>query len=130
MPTRSLTSSVLKWPSRDAVERELRRWASQTARQHPDLVRLGVFGSYARGNAGVGSDLDIVVIVHASDCRPEERTRGWDTTALPVPVDLLVYTEEEWARVRTQGRFAVALRQEALWLYERGPEVGARPDAE
>jgi hypothetical protein len=128
MPTRSLTSSVLKWPSRDAVERELRRWASQTAKGHPDLVRLGVFGSYARGDAGVGSDLDIVAIVHASDRRPEERTRGWDTTSLPVPVDLLVYTEEEWARVRTQSRFGVALTQEALWLYERGSEVGARPD--
>jgi hypothetical protein len=130
MPTRSLTSSVLKWPSRDAVERELRRWASQTARQHPDLVRLGVFGSYARGDAGVGSDLDIVAIVRASDRRPEERTRGWDTTALPVPVDLLVYTEEEWAKVRAEGRFGVALRQEALWLYERGSEVGAAPNVE
>ena len=128
MPTRSLTSSVLKWPSRDAVERELRRWASQTAREHPDLVRLGVFGSYARGDASVGSDLDVVAIIHTSDRRPEERTRGWDTTSLPVPVDLLVYTEKEWARVRTQGRFGVALKQEALWLYERGPEVGAKPD--
>lgn len=42
MPQPSSTGSVLRWPSAEAV---------------------GVFGSYARGDAGVGSDLDLLLIL-------------------------------------------------------------------
>ena len=129
MPTRSLTSSVLRWPSRAAVDLEVRRWVHRTAERRPDLIRLGLFGSYARGDAGVGSDLDLVAIVRASNVRPEDRVRGWDTTSLPVPVDLLVFTEEEWARVRTGGRFADVLATEARWLYERESEPSEQAKA-
>jgi predicted nucleotidyltransferase len=129
MPTRSLTSSVLRWPSRAAVDVEVRRWLHRIAERRPDLIRLGLFGSYARGDAGVGSDLDLVAIVRASNVRPEDRVRDWDTTSLPVPVDLLVFTEEEWARVPTEGRFAGVLAAETRWLYEREPEPSEQAKA-
>lgn len=126
MPTRSLTSSVLRWPSRATVDAAVRRWAHQTAERRPDLMRLGLFGSYARGDAGVGSDLDLVAIVRGLSVRSEDRVRGWDTTSLPVPVDLLVLTEEEWAKVGREGRFADVLAAEARWLYERAPDKGGQ----
>ncbi len=129
MPTRSLTSSVLRWPSRATVDAEVRRWAHRTSKQRPDLMRLGLFGSYARGDAGVGSDLDIVAVICGSDVRLEDRIRGWDTTSLPVPVDLLVFTEDEWAQVRTEGRFAGVLAGEARWLYERESEQSEQAEA-
>jgi predicted nucleotidyltransferase len=34
---------------------------------HPEVVRVGYFGSYARGDWGVGSDLDLIIIVDRSD---------------------------------------------------------------
>jgi hypothetical protein len=39
----------------------------------------------------------------------------WDTTGLPVPADLLVYTWEEWQAL--VGRFRDTLEREAVWLY-------------
>ena len=60
MPVRSLSSPVLRWPDSGNVEEAVREWARGAADRHPDLVRLGVFGSYARDDAGVGSDLDLV----------------------------------------------------------------------
>lgn len=54
MPVRSLSSSVLRWPDRRFVERRLVAWAGEEAPRHPGLLRLGYFGSYARGDAGVG----------------------------------------------------------------------------
>src|SRR2546426_10283021 len=62
LPVRSLSSSVVVWPDRAAVESALRLWAEEAARI-PELVRVGYFGSYARGDWGVGSDLDVVLIV-------------------------------------------------------------------
>lgn len=120
MPVRSLNSPVLKWPSCDAVEAAVREWAARVAQERPDLVRLGLFGSYARGDAGFGSDLDMMAVVDSADARPERRRQGWDTTSLPVPVDLLVCSEREWERVRAHGRFGDVLHKEIVWLYERG----------
>ena len=117
MPVRSLTTSVLRWPDRSEVELGVRAWADQEIPRHRDLVRLGYFGSYARGDAGVGSDLDLVAVVESSPEPFERRALGWDLSSLPVPADLLVYTREEWERLKQQGsRFASTLQRETRWL--------------
>lgn len=80
--------------------------------------RIGYFGSYAKGNAGVGSDLDLIAIVSDSDERFERRAVSWDTTELPVPAELLVYTVNEWQRMMQSGTgFSRTLREETRWLF-------------
>jgi hypothetical protein len=66
-------------------------------------------------------DLDLIAIV-ASAARPfSARGADWDTETLPVPVDLLVYTEAEWeSLMETGGRFAATLRREARWIPRPG----------
>ncbi|MEN3186494.1 MAG: hypothetical protein ABDK94_03770 [Atribacterota bacterium] len=44
----------------------------------------------------MGSDLDLVIIAQSSSKPFMERTRDFDTTELPVPVDLLVYTQQKF----------------------------------
>jgi len=120
MPVRSLRSSVLKWPERETVLTAARRWASEQARRHPELVALGCYGSYARGDWGVGSDLDVVAIVEHCDAPFERHALSWDLDALPVPTEILVYTREEWERiVRGSRRFGRMLRDETMWLWVR-----------
>jgi hypothetical protein len=108
---------VLKWPEPARVERELRTWAERARAEHPELLRLGYFGSYARGEAGVGSDLDLVAIVRQSQDPFERRAAAWDVTSLPVPAEILVYTRSEWeALLRRGGRFARMLEDETVWV--------------
>jgi hypothetical protein len=38
---------------------------------------------------------------------------------LPVPTDLLVYTEEEWQLLGQQGRFSHTVMTETVWVYIR-----------
>jgi len=117
MPVRSSSSSVLVWPTRAEVDSALRRWAAQNQATRPDLVRVGCFGSYARGDWGVGSDLDLVAIVGDSDLPFERRALDWDVTPLPVCADLLVYTQAEWdALVASNTRFGRMLAAEVNWL--------------
>jgi predicted nucleotidyltransferase len=86
-------------------------------RQRPELVRLGYFGSYARGDAGVGSDLDLVAIVRECAEPFERRPIGWDLTRLPVPAEIIIYTGKEWeALQRRGGRFAWMLQDETVRL--------------
>ena len=120
MPVRSLSSSVLRWPKRADVAHALVAWTETAIAQHPELLRLGCFGSFARGDWGVGSDLDLVALVERSDKPFERRSVDWDLTGLPVPADLLVYTREEWERLQAEGgRFARTVAREAMWLFPR-----------
>ena len=126
MPVTSSTSSVKRWPKTDAVIAALEVWGAEVAGRRDDLIVLGYFGSYARGDAGFGSDLDLVMIVE-EDRRPFlERGLDWRTETLPVPVDLLVYTIAEWERLMVAGgRFARTLSTEARWLWAPGKRISA-----
>ena len=117
MPVRSSISSVFKWPDRSQVEQAVRAWVRGEAPRHPELAKLGYFGSYARGDPGVGSDLDLVAVVRRSKQSFAERAVSWDLSALPVPAEILVYTEAEWqALMERGGRFARTLSKEAVWI--------------
>ena len=83
MPVRSLGSSVLRWPSREEVEEALKAWLSR--HPIPGLVAAGYFGSYARGEAGVGSDLDLLLLVAHSPLPPWKRPLELPLEELPVP---------------------------------------------
>ncbi len=117
MPVRSLNSSVLKWPDAKTVDAALRRWVEESAQGRRDVLKIGYFGSYARGDWGVGSDLDIIIILENSELPFEKRSTEWSVTELPVPADVLVYTAEEWQSLR-KGRFYQTVMQEAVWVYE------------
>ncbi len=117
MPVRLLNSSVLKWPDLRTVDRAIRRWAAETGHKRPEVQRIGYFGSYARGNGGVGSDLDLLIIVKSSDKAFERRGLDWDVTEFPVPVDVVIYTKDEWESLRKQMHFCSTLAREVVWVY-------------
>ena len=118
MPVRSLNSSVIKWPDLGTVDRAVREWVDRQVRAGREILRAGHFGSYARGDWGVSSDLDLILIVRSADQPFWRRSLEWDTLDLPVPVDLLVYTQEEWQNlVKQGGLFARTVREETVWVY-------------
>jgi len=120
MPVRSLSSRVLKWPDCESVVDAVRRWAESVRAYDEAVQAIGYFGSYARGDAGVGSDLDIIIILSDSELPFERRAARYDTTCLPVPADLLVYTAAEWQSMLAEPRpFAQRLDRETVWLYRR-----------
>ncbi len=125
MPVRLLSSSVFKWPNKAEVEQAIRAWSLTTAKKHLELRRLGYFGSYARGDWGVGSDLDLVAIVAAADEPFQRRAITWEVESLPVPAQLLVYTQAEWQQLQDEGgRFARTLRRETVWVFPESEETG------
>ena len=97
----------------------MQAWAAEEGRRHEGLLRLGYFGSYARGDSGVGSDLDIVAVVAESDQPFWRRAIDWDLLSLPVPAEILVYTAAEWNNLQERGgRFAAVLEDETVWVFE------------
>jgi predicted nucleotidyltransferase len=85
---------------------------------HP--VRVILFGSQARGEAGLDSDVDLLVIERDVGDRYAEMIRLHETlSGLVLPVDILVISErefEDWAD--TAGSVYHAARREGKVLYE------------
>jgi predicted nucleotidyltransferase len=118
MPVRSLSSSVLKWPDAEKVDLAARRWAETMAGDRSDVLRIAYFGSYARGDWGVGSDLDLVVILQDSEKPFIARGLDFDLGDLPVPAELVVYTQAEWERMGEEGtRLYRTIETEGVWIY-------------
>lgn len=122
MPLRSLNSSILKWPDQKSVDQAVRSWSAAQANHRPALKRLGYFGSYARGDWGVGSDLDLIAVVDAISEPFERRALTWDLSNLPVPAEILVYSRKEWKNLQKRNdKFSRMLNREVIWTYIRKP---------
>jgi hypothetical protein len=122
MPVSSPPGSVLRWPSAAEVLRAAAEWANTQRRESPDLLAVGVFGSYGRGHAGVGSDLDLVLILKECSEPIWERLRRWESGSLPLACDLLVYSLAEWHSLPDWNpRLAEALRHDTRWLAGEPP---------
>jgi predicted nucleotidyltransferase len=81
-----------------------------------------VFGSVARGEADEWSDLDLVIV--ADTTRPFlDRFRDFEGIYDVWPrLDLLIYTPEEFSRMRAEGRpFIQHVLDEGAVMYEASP---------
>lgn len=116
MPVRLLNSPVLKWPNDQVVKAALYSWVEDIMKERSDVIRIGYLGSYARGDSGVGSDLDLLILVEKSNLPFGNRSKQWDTTDFPVPVDIFVYTLAEFDKLLQKGGFGRVLQKELKWV--------------
>ena len=88
-------------------------------RFHPEKVIL--FGSYARGNAGPDSDVDLLVVMAVSGSKREQAVDiRVEVSGMGLPKDVIVVTPEEVERYRDVVGIVIypALREGKI-LYER-----------
>lgn len=92
--------------------------------------RILLFGSWARKTATRRSDIDVCVIWN-TDRSPLERIgRVLELLSdAPRPVEPVVYTPEEWERMRDHVPFVRRIDKEGKVLYERRAVVEGREGA-
>ena len=104
---------------REHMDREAARIAARLAEMGAELVVL--FGSRARGVARAGSDLDLIAVMPC-DPRWTFARRLAEIGAAVDPhlaTDLLVYTPEEFARLRRGSAFVRQAMAEGVVLFSR-----------
>jgi len=67
--------------------------------RHPEIERVLLFGSLARGEAVPGSDADLLVILSSADRPFMERIPKYLPAGLPLGVDVFPYTRDEIERM-------------------------------
>ena len=85
----------------------------------PEVRRVSLFGSYARGRRDLFTDLDLLVVME-TDLGVVDRLRDlYVLLSLPVDYDLVCYTPVEWEQLQHRAFWRHARQSEVL-LYERG----------
>ena len=102
---------------------ELLAEISRRIQEAAEPERIILFGSYARGDAGPDSDLDLLVVVRGVSQPRHESTRiRRALRGLLVPIDVIVATPEHLEQYRdSPGLIYRAALREGRTLYERAP---------
>ena len=91
------------------------------------VVRATVFGSYARGDADAVSDLDLLIIEPTTRPFLERGRQHLDLFRMGLGVDLLVYTPEEYDRLRRDGHPLIErVEREGITVYARSEGRGSQ----
>ena len=108
----------------NAREDELLRTITTRIAEAVRPEKIILFGSWARGERGPHSDIDLLIIQESDLSRPQRyaqvRRLFW---GMGVPMDILVYTPEEFARYQSvPGSFTHTVAREGKVLYARPGE--------
>ncbi len=104
-------------------ERNLALLRSELARIQEELRVLGArriihFGSSARSEARLNSDIDLIVVMDSEDAFPERIGALYEKIRPRAAVDLLVYTPAEFEEMKDSNPFLINVLREGIILYE------------
>jgi len=99
----SSTSVKIHWLDSERTIDKLRVAARQIKAQHPEVERVLLFGSLARGQAVPGSDADLLIVLSAADESFIERIPRYLPARAPIGVDVFPYTQQEIDRMLVEG---------------------------
>ena len=95
-----MNSVVIKSIDREQIQKAVHAYVDELRSLHPEIERVIWFGSWVSGLPSPGSDVDLCLIVSATDKIPRDRSSGYLPLGFPVGVDLVVYTPDELERLR------------------------------
>jgi predicted nucleotidyltransferase len=120
MLKRSFGSVKIFSLDRAAIREALQRHVDARYRPDPNAVAVYLFGSFARGTAVPGSDVDLLVVVERDPRPPRERIPDHLPGAFPAGVDVIVWTREEMEqRLAQHDRLARTVLAEGEVLFQR-----------
>lgn len=83
------------------------------------VEKISIFGSYPKKEPDLFMDLDILIIMNTKKNFLERLKEIYSLLHLPVDMDILCYTPEEFEKIKERPFFKKILAEE-LVLYEKG----------
>jgi predicted nucleotidyltransferase len=109
MPRIFFPSSKPRFVNKEEVVLSIKKLAIKVAKKNKNVKEIYLFGSFPKGDYGIYSDADILVVVKEDERRMIDRLDEYllAFSDASVPVDVLVYTEEELSRAIESGSFFI-----------------------
>lgn len=102
----------------EIVWNALKKFVRELVKNNPEIKKILLFGSFAKGESVPGSDVDLLIVLDDSDKSFLNRITKYMPDKFPVSVDVFPYTETELEAMVKEGNFF--LRQalkEGMYLF-------------
>ena len=99
----SSNTVVIKSIDREQIKQAVEAYVARLRQSHPEIEKVIWFGSWVSGFPTPGSDVDLCLIISASDKPRRERLPDYLPVGFPVGIDLFVYTQDEFDRLRLES---------------------------
>ncbi len=76
------------------IEEAIGKFVDELSRRE-EVLKVVIFGSWVRGEAGVGSDVDFLIVLKESNLPFLDRIPIYTPSSFPVDTDVFPYTLEE-----------------------------------
>lgn len=80
----------------------------------PEVKKISLFGSYARGRRDLFTDLDVLVVMETEEEFTARLKRVYSLLNLPVDCDVICYTPGEIKKLRAKGFLKKILKEEIV----------------
>ena len=122
-----MSTVSVTWFDKDAVWRAVEAHASSLALRCPEIEEISVFGSLVKGTAVPGSDVDLLIVLSASELPFLDRISAYVPGAFPCGVDVFPYTRAEITRMAGEGNsLIVAAIGEGRTIFKRAAQTHFR----
>ena len=116
----SSPSVKITYFDKERVRRALDSYVAALVVEHPEIERVVLFGSMARGGTVPGSDVDLLLVISGSDQPFLDRVPIYTPDRFPVGIDVFPYTQTEIRSMLDEGNFFVRRAlEEGVTLFER-----------
>src|SRR5713226_8312703 len=99
MREQSSSSVKIIYFDKERVRAALNDYVAVLTSKHPEIIRMILFGSVARGDAVPGSDVDILIVLSASKKPFLRRMLDYMPDRFPVGAEVFPYTQAEFDRM-------------------------------
>src|SRR5438876_3266258 len=114
-----LRSASPKFAERSQLLNLAKEMAERIAANHPDVTRVILFGSVARKDFGVRSDLDLLILLKSSHMPIRERIAQFLEECSGYPTDVFPLTEAELeSRLRSGDPFWMRALRDGIECYK------------
>jgi len=79
-----------------------------------------IFGSYSKGNVHKDSDLDLIIVKETNKRPLWRRVEARKSFETDLPVDIIVYSPNEFAELKTKSLFLKKVLKEGKVVFNRG----------
>lgn len=102
-PATSSGSVRVFWLDREGALQNVQKATKELIRRHPEIERVILFGSLARGDAVPGSDADLLLILRECELSFRERSVQYRPAGVDMGVDVFAYTRGELEEMLRAG---------------------------
>jgi predicted nucleotidyltransferase len=117
MRQKSSSSVRVFFADKDKILLQVKQYSKKLKRNHPEVEKVGLFGSYVTDEYGPASDVDLLIILKSSSKRFIDRIPDFLPSEIEVSCDCFPYTIDEINRMKSEGNpWILHVLEEAVWF--------------